>query len=296
MKAAKEFIAGMEEQISMPDIYTKIRQLIRRETSDTRNYVKLIEKDSVLSTRLMRMANSHYFGYPDREQDLYQTINLIGTIQLHDFILASLSLRFFAAVPEQIFNLEAFWKYSVECGIAARTIAQHSQISPVNPYFTFGLLHEIGHAAMFIKQPELSLQTINKIEKQGCSVTETEQEYFGFDYTQVGVELMRFWNLPMMYQQITQHHLHPEQADKAYQQAVKIIHLAHSFCQDPVLDKHRSLFEKITQNDPQLKTLPADIDQLIISEISENTDSILHMLWPNCIIQQLPLSGQVLKL
>lgn len=296
MKAAKEFIAGMEEQISMPDIYTKIRQLIRREKSDTRNYVKLIEKDSVLSTRLMRMASSHYFGYPDREHDLYQTINLIGTIQLHDFILASLSLRFFAAVPEQIFNLEAFWKYSVECGIAARTIAQHSQISPVNPYFTFGLLHEIGHAVMFIKQPELSLQTINKIEKQGCSVTETEQEYFGCDYTQVGVELMRFWNLPIMYQQITQHHLHPEQADKAYQQAVKILHLAHSFCQNPVLDKHRSLFERITENDPQLKTLPADIDQLIISEISENTDTILHMLWPNCIIQQLPLSGQVLKL
>ena len=283
MQTAREFIADMAEQISMPDVYMEIRQLIEQKKLNINDYVSVIEKDSVLSTRMIRIANSRYFGYPGWGENLYQALSLIGIMQLHDLMLTSLSLRTFAAIPQQIFNLEAFWKYSVQCGIAARTIAQYSQIIPINPYFTLGLLHEIGHAAMFAKQPELSLQAVNQSKQQGCSVTRTEQEYLGFDYTQAGSALMQLWHLPEIYQQIQIFHLHPEQADKAHQQAAKIIHLAHRFCQNPVPGQHQPYFQKLTENDKQLKKLPPNIDKIIIKEISVNADTILSMLWPNCI-------------
>ncbi len=282
MQTAREFIADMAEQISMPDVYMEIRQLIEQKKLNIHDYVSVIEKDSVLSTRMIRIANSHYFGYPGWGENLYQSLSLIGIMQLHDLTLTSLSLRTFAAIPQQIFNLEAFWRYSVQCGIAARTIAQYSQIIPINPYFTLGLLHEIGHAAMFVKQPELSLQAVEQSKQQGCSVTRTEHEVLGFDYTQAGAALMQLWHLPEIYQQIQTFHLHPEQADKAHQQAAKIIHLAHIFCQNPVPGQHQSYFRQITENDKQLKKLPAIIDKIIIKEMSDNTDTILSMLWPNC--------------
>jgi len=291
MKAAREFIADMAEQISMPDVYMEIRQLIEKKKVNIKDYVKVIEKDSVLSKRLVRIANSHYFGYPDRVEDLYQSLSLIGIMQLHDLMLTSLSLRTFAAIPEQIFNLEAFWKYSVQCGIAARTIAQYSQIFPINPYFTLGLLHEIGHAVMFIKQPELSLQAVDESKQQHCSVTSIEHEYLGFDYTEAGTALMKLWHLPELYQQITTFHLHPEQAVKEHQQAAKIVHLAHMFCQNPVAGQYQAEFKKLAENDRQLKNMPANIDEIIIKEISVNTDTILHMLWPNCT-QELSSQGR----
>ena len=285
MKAAREFIAEMAEQISMPDVYMEIRQLIDHKQLNIKDYVNIIEKDSVLSNRLIRIANSRYFGYPDRVEDLYQSLSLIGIMQLHNLMLTSLSLRTFASIPQEIFNLEAFWKYNVQCGIAARTIAQYSQIFPIDPYFSLGLLHEIGHAAMFIKQPELSLTAIDQSQQQGCSVTSIEVKNFGFDYTQAGTALLQLWKLPELYQQITMFHLHPEQADKIHRQAATIIHLAHVFCQDPVLGKHQPLFKELSQNDTQLKKLPTNIDKIIITEISANTDTVLHMLWPNCINQ-----------
>jgi len=300
MKAAREFIADMAEQISMPDVYREIQQLIKQQKLNITDYLDVLEKDSVLSTRLIRIANSRYFGFPGRVEDLYQALSMIGIMQLHDLMLTSLSLRTLASVPQQIFNLEAFWKYSVQCGIAARTIAQYSQIFPINPYFTLGLLHEIGHAAMFFKQPELSLQAVDKSKQQDCCVTGIEQEYLGFDYTQAGTALMQLWHLPELYQQITMFHLHPEQADKAHRQATQIIHLAHMICQDPVPDKHQSLFKKLTENDKQLKKLPSDIEEIIIKEITANTDTVLHILWPNCMqlssirdasLKDVPLQG-----
>ncbi len=43
-----------------------------------------------------------------------------------------------------------------------------------NPYFTYGLLHEIGHAAMYVREPELSLQALEGLENNLESQIEKE--------------------------------------------------------------------------------------------------------------------------
>ena len=283
MKAAQDFIADLAEQISMPEIYRDIRLLIEQQDSDINAFVELIENDSALSVRLLRIANSPYFGYPKRAADLYQAVSLIGIMQLHDLVLNSLSFRTLASLPQQIINLEAFWRYSIECGIAARTLAQFAQIIPINPFFTLGLLHEIGHAVMFVKEPERSLQAIDQAKSaQKDAITQIEREVFGFDYTQAGCVLMKLWHLPEMYQQVTAYHLNPDRANSTHQQAVNIIHLAHMLCQNRSSEYKQELIDRVKQTDPQLAKLPDNISEIVLKEIEANTDTVLNMLWPNC--------------
>ena len=292
MKAAQDFIADQAEHISMPEIYRDIRRLIEQQDSDINAFVKLIENDSALSTRLLRIANSHYFGYPKRADDLYQAVSLVGIMQLHDLVLNSLSFRTLAALPAQIFNLEAFWRYSVECGIAARTLAQFAQIIPINPFFTLGLMHEIGHAVMFVKEPELSLQAIDETKSaQKDSITNIERDLLGFDYTQAGSVLMKLWHLPELYQQVTAHHLYPERADEPHQQAVNIVHLAHMLCQNRSIESKQQHIEQIKKADPQIAKLPDNIAEIVFKEIEANTDTVLNMLWLNCA-QELAYKNQ----
>ena len=94
-------------------------------------------------------------------------------MQLHDLLLGTLCLRTFSAIPEEVLNLRAFWRYNVQCGIAARTIGQYSKSESHHVFFTLGLLHEIGHAALFLKAPEVSLQTLEDAEtgQRDCSIT-----------------------------------------------------------------------------------------------------------------------------
>ena len=170
MNAAREFVNGMAEHISMPEVYVAIRKLLLNSGTTIDDFVEVVERDSMLAVRIMRMAKSQYFGFPRSCETLYQAISLIGLMQLHDLMLGSLCMRTFSAIPEEILNLKAFWRYNTQCGIAARTIGQYSKTDSHHVFFTLGLLHEIGHAALFLKAPELSLQALDDSLEHNRSV------------------------------------------------------------------------------------------------------------------------------
>ncbi len=281
MKIANEFIGELAEHISMPEVYKKIRQLIAQPDTDIDDFVEAINNDSVLSERMIRIANSSYFGFSRHVEDLHQAISLIGVMQFHDLILSSLCMRAFAAIPQQIFNLKDFWKYSVQCGIASRTIASLCEIIPNNHFFTLGLLHETGHALMFIKEPQISHQVIQKNSSKNKSIPKLEKKYFGFDYTSLSKGIMELWCLPEMYQQVMEYQLQPSKADKSWLQTTQVINLAHLFCQYPAHYRHEVLKDPDIMNNEQINLLPEGFDQIIGQEIDKNADSVLELLWPD---------------
>ena len=280
MNPTRKFISDMAEHISMPEIYLEIRQLIRKSDTRIEDLVKIIETDSMLLIRIIRIANSDFFGFHRKVETLHQAISMIGVIQLHDIILSSLCLRTFSSIPEQILNLNAFWHYGVRCGIAARTIDNHCSATAGNHFFTLGLMHEIGHAVMYLKSPELCFQALDESQTQDTTVTDLEREYMGFDYGELGAELMQHWHLPKVYQQVAAYHLQPQLADEAFRHEVQVIYLAHAICQNPIAAQRLEIISSVAENDPRLAKLPADIDSIILNEINTHAETVLKMLWP----------------
>ena len=264
----------------MPEVYVAIRKLLLNTNSTVEDFVDVVETDSMLAVRIMRMAQSEYFGFPRACESLYQAISLIGLMQLHDLMLGSLCMRTFSAIPEEILNLKAFWRYNVQCGIAARTVGQFSRADSHHVFFTLGLLHEIGHAAMFLKAPEASLQALDDSLNELCSLAEAEQRHLGFDYGQVGSELMQLWHLPPVYREVALFHLEPERAQDRFRPAVNVVNLAHRFCQDPRSGRHEEMFETCRQKHSTFARLPENIDEIIVDEIDTHTDEVLGLLWP----------------
>jgi HD-like signal output (HDOD) protein len=292
MKAAREFVGDMAEHISMPEVYVAIRQLLLNADTTIDDFVEVVESDSMLAVRVMRMAQSQYFGFPRSCESLYQAISLIGLMQLHDLMLGTLCMRTFSAIPEEVLNLRAFWRYNVQCGIAARTIGQFSKSDSHHVFFTLGLLHEIGHAAMFLKEPEASLQALDDSLSEQRTLAQAEREHLGFDYSEVGSEMMQLWHLPPVYQQVAACHLEPELADEEFRPAVNVVHLAHRLCQDQGAAQHRKLIERSISEIPQFAKLPKNIDEIVSAEIETHTDAVLGLLWP-CGAQDLRIvSGE----
>lgn len=279
MQAAREFVSDVAELVSMPEVYVSIRQLLLR--SDTRidDFVAVVEQDSALSVRVMRMAGSDYFGLPRPCDNLYQAISLIGLVQLHDLMLGSLCIRSFSAVPPELFNLRRFWRYCVRCGIAARTIGQYCRGDGHFVFFTLGLLHEIGHAAMFLKAPDSASELLLQSFEQGRDLAELEHEHFGFDYRDIGRELASIWHLPPVYAEVTAHHLDPAAAESRYRPAVDVIYLAHQLCAEPE-DFSRERVARATTGFERFAALPENIGDILGSEVDAHCDDILDLLWP----------------
>ena len=146
--------------------------------------------------------------------------------------------------------------------------------------FNLGLLHEVGHAAMFLKAPEASLQALDQSFRESRDLAAVEQESLGFDYAEAGAELMRIWHLPGIYAQVAAFHRQPELADIEYRFAAEVVCLAHELCQDRDSQQHRMLILQAMEQVPDFQALPDDIDQIVRDEIAKYTDSVISLLWP----------------
>jgi HD-like signal output (HDOD) protein len=278
MQAAQEFLCDLAEKISMPDIYHKIRALMINPQAKVEDYEKLVNTDSMLAIRVMRISNSEFFGFDRKAQDLYQAISLIGVIQLHDLLLSSLCMRTFYSIPEPLFNFYDFWRHGTKCGIASRRIAQLCRIPASNRFFTLGLLLKIGQAAMFIKAPDLTLTVMQQSQDQRQPIDRIEREHFGFDYCQVGAALMRQWHLPDVYPQILEHHLQPSHSKSNFRDAAEIVGLASLLC-DKSKPDNSGIQEKLLKYN-LFNQLPKNFEEIIINEINNNVDNVFELLSP----------------
>lgn len=276
MKPSQQFIGDIVDIISMPDIYHKVSQLITSHQAKIEDYEQLIKTDNLLSVRIMRIANSEFFGFNHNAHDLYDAISLIGIIQLHDSLVCSVALRTFSSIPETILNYDAFWRHSISCGIAARRIARFCRLPANNRYFSLGLLLNVGHAAMFIKAPDLTLNVLEQSKTLNRPIAEMERDFFGFDYCELGAELMRQWQLPKVYQQVIANHLQPEHSTPDLRVATEILHLAHQFCEESTGETLNP--QRI--NAALFSDFPQNFAQIINNEINANVDNIFTMLRP----------------
>lgn len=215
----------MADHVTMPDVYVRIRALINKPDSEIEDYVDAVKFDPVLAARVVKVANSSFFGYSNKIRSLEQAVSFIGVMQLHDVLLSILTIRSFAAIPNEVVNLFEFWRTSIHCGIVSRILARKCALMASERLFVSGLLHDVGHVLIYLKSPELAQEAIMMSIEESIPVHMAEQKLLGFDYAQAGSELMQLWHLPANYKRTTEYHLTPGTASQ-FQVEAAIVHLA----------------------------------------------------------------------
>ncbi len=280
MRPAQQFVHSLAEQVTIPEVYRDFRRLCSAPDSTISDYAAVVNTDPALATRLIRIANTPFFGYSRAAHNLEQTISLIGVMQIHDVLIGSLVMRAFAGIPNELVNLSLFWENSVHCGILSRLIAKKCQLPASQRLFALGLFHDIGHLVMYAKQPELAQLALQQSLRQGVALFLVERKLFGFDYAQLGYELLRLWHLPGNFQEIIRHHVEPEKAQH-YPVETAVVHLAYALPQlinGPIDTEEQKILvsplaSKLTRlNQNDLKPIRA--------EALKNCQDVLLALWP----------------
>lgn len=278
MNAEHKFLCDIAENISMPAIHLSVRELLENPNSKIKDYVELLQADSMVSLRILRIANSDFFGYKRKADDLYDAISIIGSIQLHDLLLICLCMRTFANIPASILDSHDFWRHAIKCGIACRTLANVCRLPGANRFFSLGLLLEIGHAAMFIKAPDLALDALLNSEQNKLPLQQAERDIFGFDYCQLGSELMHIWHMPDVYAQIIGHQLTPESSDASYRNDTYLVHLAQQLLTAPA--ESARLLSHLKNNHAVFSAVPDNLTELVSAEIDAHLEEVFLMLAP----------------
>lgn len=221
----QELVEGTIELVSLPEVVARLNDALQDPRTSTAQIAQLIGEDPGLATRLLKLANSPFYGFPSRIDTLSRATAIIGTEELRDLVVATAVTRAFAGLHNDIINMELFWRHSLYCAVFARVLAEQRQERNIERLFVAGLLHDIGALILFAKLPELAHAALVQVCPGGKPVFEAEEILMGFHHGTVGATLMRVWRLPKNLQEAAEFH-HTPQAAREFTSDVAIIHLA----------------------------------------------------------------------
>jgi HD-like signal output (HDOD) protein len=220
-----EQVTAETKLVSLPDVYLKLKSVLDSEDYVLADIEQAISHDPALTARLLRMVNSAYFGLAVEISTVSRAINLLGTQQVHDLVLATSVTQTFQKIPEEVMDMQSFWRRSVYCAAASRQLAAACNVLDSDRLFVAGLLSDIGHLVMYQVIPDLSLECITKAKERELPIDIMEHKLLGFDYAMVGAELLHQWNLPMSLSEPVKFHLHASNSIE-YPLETAIVHIA----------------------------------------------------------------------
>ncbi len=226
-KSNPQDLMGEEDEIvySMPTIYIELQKALSDPNKTFQELGDIISFDTALSARLLKIVNSPFYGFPSKVDTISHAISIIGRAQLTDLALATLVIYQFEGIPNKMFNMEKFWRHSVACGVAARSIADFRGEKNAERFYLAGILHDIGRLVLYKKEPDLSRDAFNRSKERQENIYLSEKELIGFDHAAVGQELLKAWKLPPRLVEAVGCHHQPQNA-KEFPIDAAIIHTA----------------------------------------------------------------------
>jgi putative nucleotidyltransferase with HDIG domain len=181
---------------SLPLFYSQLSEAIDHPRSSIGDIAKIISEDQGLTARILKLANSPLFGYFSKIDTITQAVTIIGVLQVRDLALALSVMDVFKGIPEDLVNMEQFWKHSIATGLTSRVLATSQRESNLERFFVAGILHDIGRLVMYVRVPEICLELLEQSRATGSLLHRAERERFGFNHADVGGALLRRWKIP----------------------------------------------------------------------------------------------------
>ena len=200
--------------ISLPEAYLRLKQVIEDPDYTVQQVAEAISHDPALSTRVLRLVNSPYFGLVNPIDNIPRAVSLLGTQQIHDLALATSVAHSFRGIDPKLHDLNRFWNDSLYCALVAKQLAILCRLAQPERLFVAGLLSDLGHLILYQSIPEESLHAEKLAREQAHPLVEVEREVLGLDYARVGATLMRQWRLPETLIEATEYHPEPQRAQR----------------------------------------------------------------------------------
>jgi len=252
---------------SLPAIVYKVFSVMDDPKSTATNIGKVINDDPALTARLLKLVNSPFYGFTAKVDTVYRAVALIGHKELRSVVVAASAINVFDGIPSELVSMKDFWKRSLSTAVTARVLAAFKREPQIERFFIAGLLHDIGSLLLYLKLPEEMSWALSQVLDSEITdrveLAKAEKDIMGFDYTEVGGELLKKWNLPTPICVAVRYQLDPENAPQKEQGGAWLIALA-----SQIVDKY---FEQDAQEN--------SVDDFALEPNQINLEKIDIALW-----------------
>jgi len=199
-KDALQLLGPRLQLPTLPEVVVRLNALVDDPRSGLQEIGALVARDPALTAKVLRIANSAFYGLGEPVLSAEQAASVIGVRSLRNVVLqASILARYerFADIPD--FDLDELWTHSAAVAKLSRALSQRARstggLHPDDAY-TCGLLHDVGKVVLLESLGEEYIEVLRDARASGLPLHVGEAHRLGVTHIEVGALLATRWQLP----------------------------------------------------------------------------------------------------
>lgn len=203
MYNSNDLINSLQDVPAMPNVIVHALNIMKDPESSTKELAQIISYDQSLSTKVLTLVNSAYYGFPQQITSIGRALALIGMSKAKN-IIVTVAMR-----PMLIKQGDKeLWKHSIRTAVGCEYMAKNLKIMDADEAFVVGFLHDLGKIVLNLKDANL-YEKVKEMVSTNSNILEVEQAFFGTDHCQMGSLIAKKWQLPILVANAIKYHHEP---------------------------------------------------------------------------------------
>lgn len=204
--------ARLKQLPSLPSAVSEVLASFGNEHVDVDVIARQIARDQGLTARVLRVANSSFYGLQSKVGSINEAVMLLGFKSVRSIVLAVGMTGAFRVDQCPGFDSQAYLRHAVGTALAARALVQRTG-GNAEYGFTAGLLHDIGQLVLAANFAQQYAEVLAYRRKNDCLLEVAERELLGVDHAEVGGMLAEAWRFPHYLAVAVREHHRPPVSD-----------------------------------------------------------------------------------
>lgn len=227
----RQLVSQIRTLPSVPLLYTQLMQLLQSPNVKPNDVGEVVAQDLGMTTKILQLVNSAYFGLPNHVPNPTQAVILLG---LNTIKTLALTLHVFSQMPKvtvQGFSPQILQRHSLMTASLAKKIARGLMLNDylVDCAFTAGMLHAVGRLILTTNMPQRYQQVLARANSMNLLLEEVEKNILGVSHADVSAYLLELWGLPLPVVEAVLYHYSPcerRMAGEVYFSPLIAVHIA----------------------------------------------------------------------
>lgn len=185
-----EILDELDALPQLPDIAAAMLRLLNQQENDTDELARIIASDPVLAARVLRVANSSYYGFSRQIKTILDATVLLGQKTLRNLVL-TMALKGLYRLSDP--SEKMLWEESMAHALGSQFLSTTYAVADPEEAFLAGLLANIGELFFLQQNPHAYHNCLkNKVTAQ-CSREELSRHHFPWSFSQMGAAILAHW-------------------------------------------------------------------------------------------------------
>jgi putative nucleotidyltransferase with HDIG domain len=198
---------------SLGSINGVLRELLDAEQCYTSQIADVIRRDPSMTTRLLRMVNSVYYGLSTPVSSIEEAVFYLGVRQIRRLAVVTPVIEDLQKLAGRTrFAWREFWRHCIATAIMTREIHGDIQPSSDEADYVAGLLHDVGKIVMAAAFPTYFDQIQTRLREENADLLQIETETLGINHCELGARYLAAHKLSAVTIQAVRFHHEPKRA------------------------------------------------------------------------------------